>query len=88
MGAYCLSGLVPGTTFRQYFGEMQELLGASGIRFQHLASLSDPSLKKRKDLCYVVWFFVYPRSFWGTNTSAEIFGLDSGGFIKYNKSLS
>lgn len=34
-----------------------------------------------------LFFFVYPWSFMGTNTSAEVFGLDSGGFVKSNKSL-
>lgn len=87
MGAYCLSGLVSGTTFSQYFWEVQELLRVSWVRFQDLVSFSNPSMKKRRLLCYVVCFFVYPCIFVGTNTSAEIFGLDTGRFVKSNKSL-
>lgn len=82
MEAYCLSGLVSGTTFSQNFWEVREILRASWFRFQDLVYWSQHEEKERVVVLWCLIFFIYPCSFVGTNTSAEIFGLDTHGFEK------
>lgn len=76
--------------FSQNFWEVQELLRASWIRFQDLVSFTDSNMKKRGELlCFDVWFYLFNHAaLWvGTNTSAEVFGLDTDGLVKSNESL-